>query len=91
MVDVTGNEARFSFFRPAAGKVSLVGDFNQWREGQLPMSRGQDGYWRANLQLPAGTFRFRYRVDETWYTDFAACGLEPGPYGWDSVVVVAES
>ena len=25
------------------------------------MSKGTDGYWRASLKLPAGTFRFRYQ------------------------------
>ncbi len=91
MVDVTGNQAQFCFFRPAAGRVCLVGDFNQWRDGQIPMTRGRDGYWRASVKLPPGTFRFRYRADEAWYTDYAACGLEPGPFGLDSLVVVDEA
>jgi len=89
VVDVIDSEAEFSFFRPSAGKVDLVGDFNQWREGQVPMSRGPDGYWRARLKLPRGKFRFRYRADGAWYTDFAAFGIEPGPFGLNSVVFVA--
>jgi len=88
MVGVEGNEAEFCFFRPAARRVDLVGDFNQWREGQAPMARGPDGYWRARLKLPPGRFRFRYRADGTWFTDFAAFGIEPGPGGWNSVVEV---
>ena len=91
MVDVRGDEARFSFFRPDAGQVHLVGDFNQWKDGAAPMSRSPDGYWRANLRLPPGKFRFRYRADGTWYTDFAAFGIEQGPFGWNSVVVVGSA
>jgi 1,4-alpha-glucan branching enzyme len=88
MVGVTGNDAEFCFFRPAARQVHLVGDFNGWREGQALMRRGPDGYWRARLRLPRGRFLFRYRADGAWYTDFAAFGLEPGPFGWNSVVEV---
>jgi 1,4-alpha-glucan branching enzyme len=89
VVDITELEVEFSFFRPSASHVDLVGDFNQWREGQVPMSRGADGYWRARLKLPPGKFRFRYRADGAWYTDFAAFGIEPGPFGLNSVVFVA--
>jgi 1,4-alpha-glucan branching enzyme len=91
VIDITEHDVEFCFFRPQAGKVDLVGDFNQWREGQAPMSRCADGYWRARLTLPPGKFRFRYRADGAWYTDFAAFGVESGPFGWNSVVVVAES
>jgi 1,4-alpha-glucan branching enzyme len=86
MVGVEGHEAEFAFFRPGAQQVHLAGDFNQWRDG--PMSRGVDGYWRARLRLPRGRFRFRYRADGHWFTDFAAFGVEPGPFGWNSVVEV---
>ena len=67
----------------------LVGGFNDWHADALPMVRGQDGYWRLKMRLPAGTFRFRYCADGHWFTDFAAFGVDEGPYGLDSVVRVA--
>lgn len=83
-----GYEVEFCFFRPGVSQVDLVGDFNQWRDGSTPMSPGRDGYWRVKLQLPQGKYRFRYRADGQWFTDYAAFGIEHGPYGPDSVVVV---
>lgn len=67
----------------------LVGDFNQWRQKEVPMKKGHDGYWQANLKLGPGIYRFRYWSDGQWYTDYAAFGIESGPMGNDSIVRVA--
>ena len=88
MVTTNGNRAEFSFFRPGAKAVHLVGDFNDWCSGELPMVRSEEGYWYAELHLPAGEFKFRYCADGEWFTDYAAFGLEPGQFGLDSVVRV---
>ncbi len=88
MVLVHGNSVEFSFYRPQAQSVHLVGDFNGWQDNALPMRRGSDGYWRLAVRLPAGTFRFRYQADGEWFVDYAAFGLDPGPFGLDSMVVV---
>ena len=90
MVTLTGEWTEFRFFRPQAGQVHLAGDFNNWREKELPMARSKEGYWVARLRLPGGTFRFRYCADGEWFTDFAAFGVEPGRFGLDSVVRVPD-
>ncbi|MCQ2404873.1 MAG: 1,4-alpha-glucan branching protein GlgB [Clostridia bacterium] len=36
---------RFCVYAPAARAVSLVGDFNDWQPGNLPLSRLPDGAW----------------------------------------------
>ena len=36
---------RFCVYAPAARAVSLVGDFNDWQPGKLPLSRLPDGAW----------------------------------------------
>jgi len=89
MTKVKDQWVEFTFFRPGAKCVSIAGDFNGWREGQLPMLRASDGYWVARVRLPAGEFRFRYCADGEWYTDFAAFGVTPGRFGLDSVLRVA--
>ena len=89
MVTVQGNYVQFRFFRPQARAVYLVGDFNGWADGGLPMVRSGDGYWLAVVRLPHGSYRFRYRADGEWFTDFAAFGVEYGPMGMDSIVQVA--
>ena len=86
MVTVDSEWVEFSFFRPNARHVFLAGEFNQWRQRELPMLRGEAGYWTARLRLPAGEFRFRYCADGEWFADFAAFGVEPGRFGLDSIV-----
>lgn len=88
MVTVNRSFVEFRFLRPGAKQVHLVGDFTGWRPGELPMHRTAQGYWSARVQLPGGCFRFRYCADGQWFTDFAAFGIEPGPYGPVGIVYV---
>jgi hypothetical protein len=85
MVTVDGNRAEFSFFRAKAHSVHLIGEFNGWREGDLSMTCDQ-GYWRAGIRLPVGEYRFHYVADGQHFVDYAAFGIEPGPFGFNSVV-----
>lgn len=89
MVTVKTDCIEFSFFRPQASNVHLVGDFNGWRPDMLPMKRSADGFWNAKLDLPTGIYKFRYLADGEWFTDYAAFGVECGPFGPDSVLRVA--
>jgi 1,4-alpha-glucan branching enzyme len=81
MVLVKGGRVEFQFFRPSAREVHVVGDFTGWRAGEVLMEKSDQGYWRATVRLPGGCFRFRYVADGQWFTDYAAFGIEPGPYG----------
>ena len=89
MVNTKGNQVEFIFYRPQADRVELIGDFNDWRPGELQMKQQEKGYWKAVLRLPAGTYKFRYRADGQWYADYAAFGLEYGPFGPDAILRVA--
>ena len=91
MVSVRGNLAEFRFFRPSAKCVQIVGDFNNWRPDQLRMQLCDDGWWQARLMLPPGTYRFRYNADGQWFTDYAAFGIEYGPFGQNSLLRVASN
>ena len=88
MVTVDGNRAEFSFFRPQARIVHLIGDFNGWLDGVLSMSYDR-GYWRAGVRLPAGCYKFCYVADGQRFIDYAAFGIESGPFGFTSVVRIA--
>jgi len=90
MVTFREQWAEFSFFRPGARQVFLAGDFNQWQADDLPMVPAGNGYWTIKLSLPPGEFKFRYCADGQWFADYAAFGLEPGPYGPDSLVRVPD-
>ncbi len=84
----TDGTVEFSFFRPEAKQVSLSGDFNGWHKTSMPMSKDQDGWWRYSFRLAPGQYEFRYLSDGQWFTDYAAFGLERGPFGWNSVLKV---
>ena len=86
MVTVNGEWAEFRFFRPHARRVHLLGDFNNWAEGELAMSRTSAGYWVARIRLGAGVFKFRYYADGKWFVDYAAFGIEYSPFGVDGLV-----
>ncbi len=78
----------FRFYRPGAKSVTLVGDFNAWQRGSFPMKPDGKGWWRYCLRLAPGTYQFKYYADGEWFLDYAAFGLERGPFGWNSVVYV---
>ncbi len=78
----------FRFLRPEASSVALSGDFNGWHKTSMPMALGEDGWWRYRFLLAPGVYEFRYLADGQWFTDYAAFGLEPGPFGWNSVLKV---
>ncbi len=78
----------FRFYRPGARSVALAGDFNAWQKSCFPMKPDGDGWWTYRLHLAPGTYQFKYFVDGEWFLDYAAFGLERGPFGWNSVVHV---
>jgi len=82
----------FRFFRKDAAQVWIAGDFTGWSNGRLAMQRQADGWWTLNTELAPGEYRFRYVANEqnreTWFTDFAAHGVEFAKGSWNSVLVV---
>jgi hypothetical protein len=67
---VSDTVVRFVFVAPNAGKVSLVGDFNDWDETRSPMMRAdKDGRWSVTLPLSVGRHTYAYVVDGTWHAD----------------------
>jgi len=80
----------FRFFRPGARRVHLVGDFNGWDRSATVMFRQPDGNWVRFLRLELGTYRFKYLADGEWFPDYAAFGVEWGPFGLNSITVIDE-
>ena len=89
MVTVEDGCVDFTFFRPDAKSVSIAGDFNDWKINDVAMKPMGNGNWGCRMSLPAGEYRFRYCADGAWFADYAACGLEPGSFGMDSLLVVS--
>jgi len=65
---------KFVIVAPQAGKVSLVGDFNDWDVAKTPMIRsGQSGLWTVAVPLAAGRHLYAFVVDgTTWVQDPSA-------------------
>lgn len=83
-----GTEVEFRFFRPQADRVFLVGDFNGWNPKVTPMKPTETGEWTCELDLREGIYQFKYLADGEWFIDYAAFGIEKGPFGWNSVLVI---
>ena len=50
-------------YAPEAAAVSVTGSFNDWTPGQLPLVRGQAGWWHGAVQLPPGEHTYRFWVE----------------------------
>jgi hypothetical protein len=73
-----------------ADRIFLVGDFNQWVATATPMQQERDGFWRAVVDLPAGSqCAFRYLIDGEWKTDYHGDGFATNSFGIDTSVVYA--
>ena len=82
----------FEFFRPNVRSVTVVGDFNDWSKDALHMVTRGDGWWRAEMKLSGGDYRFRYLADQEWFADYASHGIEYRQAGGcDSLLVVPKS
>jgi 1,4-alpha-glucan branching enzyme len=82
-------EVTFSVPAPEeAGRMSVVGDFNQWDAGATPLRKRKDSR-SAKVTVDAGRrYAFRYlREDGEWLNDEEAHDYEPGPFGGVNSVV----
>jgi len=59
----------FALAAPAAGRVALIGDFNDWNPEANPLRR-DDGEWSVTLKLKPGRYRYSFVVDgSSWRAD----------------------
>jgi hypothetical protein len=82
---------RFVFRAPGAGRVTIVGDFNQWSPTATPMRRAPDGSWVVELPLPAGRHAYAFVVDGVVVADPNALDSADDDFGVpSSVILVSE-
>ncbi|HEV7890583.1 MAG TPA: M56 family metallopeptidase [Pyrinomonadaceae bacterium] len=53
---------------PDARVVAVAGEFNKWNQSQFIFSR-EGGEWVCRVNLPAGTYQYKFIVDGDWLTD----------------------
>ena len=63
--------AQFVGHFPGARSVEVVGSFNDWSRGALPLrDEDHDGIWHGAVVLPAGQHEYMFVVDgERWVAD----------------------
>ena len=60
---------------PAARRVTLVGDFNDWHPESFPMKRHTDGTWLLQIPLNHGAHHYQFLVDGKPVLDPHALGV----------------
>jgi hypothetical protein len=70
---------RFMFSAPAARRVTVAGDFNDWDVHATPLQRSTpEGPWSVALTLAPGRHTYAFVVNDTqWVSDPAAPRAEP--------------
>ena len=83
---------QFVLAAPAAGRVSVAGDFNDWSPVATPLHRATGGVWVAAIPLAPGRHVYAFIVDgASWVPDPAApLAPEDGFGSRNSVIVVGD-
>jgi 1,4-alpha-glucan branching enzyme len=56
----------FNLFAPYNKGAALVGSFSDWQE--IPMQKGEDGYFRVQVDLEDGEYQYKFRVQsKSWF------------------------
>ncbi len=56
----------FNLFAPYIKGAVLVGEFSDWKD--VPMKKGEDGYFRTTVELEDGAYQYKFRVQSrSWF------------------------
>ena len=88
-VSATIPTVRFTLVAPSATTVSIVGDFNGWNDGSLPLRRSADGRtWEIEVPLAPGRYTYAFVVDGQLARDPSAPRAGGEDFGTPSSVVM---
>lgn len=74
----------------SAGRVSVVGDFNQWNAESHIMTRENGGLYAIEIALAPGTYRYKFVVDGNYLEDPVNRNREPDGYGGYNSLITLE-
>lgn len=78
----------FVFTATNAGRVALVGDFNNWDVAATPMQRAGPNAWWVVVQLRPGRYRYSFVINGTrWMMDPGAPRAADNDFGPRSSVI----
>jgi hypothetical protein len=79
----------FTFDAPQAKEIYVAGEFNGWRVDDSSRMIQENGIWKKHVDLPAGSYRYRFVVDGTWVEDTRNPLRAVNPYGtMDSLIEI---
>lgn len=83
------HRVEFVVLAPGAGRVTLVGDFNEWNISSTPLTAtGRDGVWSVTVPLSAGRHEYAFVVDgERWIADPNAPRAQSDDFGTPNSVI----
>jgi 1,4-alpha-glucan branching enzyme len=62
------NQIKFKLFAPYNKAVKLIASFSNWEE--IPMTKGEDGYFRTTVELEDGVYEYKFRVQsKSWFVE----------------------
>lgn len=90
---LASSTVRFVLTAPEAGRVSLVGDFNQWDPAATPLVRDeQNGTWTAFVPLRPGMHTYSFVLDGRHFVADPTAPMAPDDgYGHKSSVVIVKA
>ena len=82
-------EITLTFLAPKAMRVTVAGNFNNWRPDATPLKNTGAGEWVVRLMLRSGQYEYRFVVDGRWSEDPGTSQRAANPYGsFNSVLLV---
>lgn len=72
----------FGLFAPYNKGAALIGSFSDWKE--IPMQKGDDGYFRTHVELEDGVHQYKFRVQsKSWFFEPDQWVTVNDPYATD--------
>ena len=62
-------EVTFFYGNPRAQEVVLAGDFTDWQNGALPMTKGEKGWTYVRIVPPGTVMKYKFISDGNWTED----------------------
>mgnify|MGYP002640823408 FL=1 len=84
---ITKKRANFQLVAPGAQEVCVAGTFNDWDPTIRPLKRGKDDVFKTWMNLPTGTYEYRFVVDGKWHEDPSCDRTSPSPFGGHNSVL----
>jgi chromosome partitioning protein len=85
---VVSGGVRFAIEAPHAHDVRVTGQFTDWSYDGIGLERGMDGVWSRVIEIPPGSYEYRFILDGVWVKDPNNLESILNEFGQENSVVV---